>query len=108
MKDDRLIASNKTSQLYQGQFQNDQSTILNEQKQQINRPNAQPQHKESKIKIKKLNVQYPIVFKSQEYFNTIDYGRNYIKSAINEIDRGNLNNCLEYLETVRHYYNQIK
>lgn len=80
----------------------------NQDKKQVNLSETTKGMKESKIKIKKLNVVSPIVFKSQEYFNTIDYGRNYIKSAINEIDRGNLNNTLEYLQTVRQYYSQIK
>lgn len=85
---------------------NDQYGKINEERKLINKPETH--NKESKIKIKKLNLQFPIVFRSQEYFNTIDYGRNYIKSAMNEIDRGNLNNSLEYLETVRQYFNQIK
>lgn len=108
MKDDRLIASNKITLQFQGQAQSDVPRNSHEQKTEVNRKDAQPLHKETKIKIKKLNVQFPIIFKSQEYFNTIDYGRNYIKSAMNEIDRGNLNNSLEYLETVRQYFNQIK
>lgn len=67
-----------------------------------------PKKKEAKAKIKKLNVSKTIPFKSQEYFTVVDYSRNNIKCAGNELDRGNVNNCLEYLETALGYLDNIK
>ena len=64
---------------------------------------------ETKIKIKKLtHINFPVSFLSQDYFNVVDYSRNYIKTASNELDRGNIGNSILYLETIREYLNQIK
>lgn len=65
-------------------------------------------HNETKIKIKKLNLKTPIEFKSQDYFNVIDYSINYLKTASNEIDRGNIKNTTQYIQQVLEYINQIK
>jgi len=63
---------------------------------------------ETKIKIKKLNFKSQIEYKSQEYFNVIDYSINYIKTASNEIDRGNIKNSIQYIQQILEYLNQIK
>lgn len=66
-------------------------------------------HAETKLKIKKLtHINFPVSFLSQDYFNVVDYSRNYIKTASNELDRGNIGNSILYLETIREYLNQIK
>ena len=77
-------------------------------KQQLNIPKKQ-QQKETKIKIKKLtSVKFPIKFKSRDYFNAVDYAMGYMRNAANELDRGNIGNSVEYIETILEYLNEIK
>lgn len=62
----------------------------------------------SKLKLKKLNVELPVKNKSVDYFRVIDFVRSNLKSSSNELGRSNIKNCTEYLENCLYYYNNIQ
>lgn len=61
----------------------------------------------SHIKIKKINVELPVKYKSIDFFKINDIVRSGLKSSENELGRNNIQNCREYLEHCLYYYNNI-
>ena len=45
---------------------------------------------ESKLKLKKINVKTPVIYKSLDYFKVIDGVRSSLKSSGNELTRNNI------------------
>ena len=73
---------------------NKSSYTIKTQKLNINQNNKDVKHTESKLKLKKINVDLPIKYKSLDYFKMLDGVRSSLKSSGNELGRNNICICL--------------